>query len=79
MMTQDEILDDFEELVQRTADAIGIDLDEALASCYYTEGFSHFVSSMTAPLLPAGVIIAWWGLHPLKDAALPRRRPRRSR
>ena len=33
-MTQDEILDDFEELVQRTADAIGIDLDEALASCY---------------------------------------------
>jgi len=38
----------------------------------YTEGFSHFVTSMTAPLLPAGAF-AGWGLHPLESAALSRR------
>jgi hypothetical protein len=38
------------------------------------EGFSHFVSSMTAPMLPAGAV-AGWGLHPLESAALSRRTP----
>src|ERR1700704_4108158 len=39
------------------------------------EGFSHFVASMTAPMLPAGAI-AGWGLHPLESAAFPRRTPK---
>src|SRR5271167_865258 len=38
------------------------------------EGFSHFVTSMTAPMLPAGAV-AGWGLHPLENAALSRRTP----
>src|SRR5713226_7593592 len=38
------------------------------------EGFSHFVTSMTLRLLPAGAI-AGWGLHPLESAAFPRRTP----
>ena len=40
----------------------------------YTEGFSHFATSMTAPG-PSGLSMAGWGLHPLKNAALPRRTP----
>jgi hypothetical protein len=39
------------------------------------EGFSHFVTSMSAPMLPAGAV-AGWGLHPLESAAFPRRTPR---
>jgi len=38
----------------------------------YTEGFSHFVTSMTAPVLPAGAF-AGWGSHPLESAAFSRR------
>src|SRR5712675_103430 len=38
------------------------------------EGFSHFVTSMTAPVLPAGAF-AGWDLHPLESAALSRRTP----
>src|SRR5713226_7493607 len=38
------------------------------------EGFSHFVTSMTLRLLPAGAV-AGWGLHPLESAAFPRRTP----
>src|SRR6266568_6343295 len=38
------------------------------------EGFSHFVTSMTAPLLPAGAI-AGWDFHPLESAAFARRTP----
>src|SRR5437867_8513583 len=34
-----------------------------------TEGFSHFVTSMTAPVLPAGAV-AGWGLHPLEKRRL---------
>ena len=37
----------------------------------YTEGFSHFVTSMLR-LLPAGAV-AGWGLHPLESAAFARR------
>ncbi len=40
----------------------------------YTEGFSHFVTSMTAPVA-SGWSLAEWGLHPLENAALPRRTP----
>ena len=40
-----------------------------------TEGFSHFVTSMTAPLLPAGAI-AGWDSHPLESAAFSRRTPK---
>jgi hypothetical protein len=39
-----------------------------------TEGFSHFVSSMTARLLPAGAV-AGWDLHPLERAACSQRTP----
>ncbi len=35
----------------------------------YTEGFSNFVTSMTAPVLPAGAM-AGWGLHPLEKRRL---------
>src|SRR5882724_5229839 len=38
------------------------------------EGFSHFVTSMTAPMLPAGAI-AGWDFHPLESAAFARRTP----
>ena len=37
--------------------------------------FSHFVTSMTAPMLPAGAF-AGWDLHPLESAAFARRTPR---
>jgi hypothetical protein len=35
----------------------------------YTEGFSYFVISMTAPVA-SGWSVAGWGLHPLESAAL---------
>ena len=38
------------------------------------EGFSHFVTSMTAPIAPAGAV-AGQGLHPLENAAFSRRTP----
>src|SRR5450631_2763370 len=39
-----------------------------------SEGFSHFVTSMTAPVLPAGAF-AGWDSHPLESAAFARRTP----
>jgi len=45
------------------------------ASALYTEGFSHFVSSMTAPISSGWSNIAGWDLHPLKNAAFARRTP----
>jgi hypothetical protein len=36
------------------------------------EGFSHFVTSMTAPVLPAGAY-AGWRWRPLESAAFLRR------
>jgi hypothetical protein len=39
------------------------------------EGFSHFVTSMTAPMLLAGAF-AGWGLHPPESAAFARRTPK---
>jgi hypothetical protein len=33
------------------------------------EGFNHFVSSIVAPVLPAGAV-AGWGLHPLEKRRL---------
>ena len=38
-----------------------------------SEGFSHFVTSMTAPVASGGSEFAGWGLHPLESAALSRR------
>src|SRR6266481_9496253 len=38
------------------------------------EGFSHFVTSMTAPIA-SGWSVAGWGLHPLEGAAFARRTP----
>ena len=34
------------------------------------EGFSHFVTSMTAPIASGGSEFTGWGLHPLESAAL---------
>src|SRR5215831_15707052 len=39
------------------------------------EGFSHFVTSMTAPIASGGSEFAGWDLHPLENAALARRTP----
>jgi hypothetical protein len=39
----------------------------------YTEGFSHFVTSMTAPVASGWSDLAGWGLHPLESAAFSRR------
>src|SRR5271166_1300815 len=39
------------------------------------EGFSHLVTSMTAPIASGGSEFAGWGLHPLESAALSRRTP----
>jgi hypothetical protein len=39
-----------------------------------TRGFSHFVTSMTAPVA-SGWSVAGWDLHPLESAAFPRRTP----
>jgi hypothetical protein len=41
----------------------------------YTRGFSHFVTSMTAPIASGWSKIAGWGSHPLRNAALTRRTP----
>jgi hypothetical protein len=38
----------------------------------YTEGFSHFVTSMTAPVA-SGWSVRRVGLHPLESAAFSRR------
>jgi hypothetical protein len=40
------------------------------------EGFSHFVTSMTAPIASGGSEFAGWDLHPLESAALPRPTPK---
>jgi len=39
------------------------------------EGFSHFVTSMTAPIASGGSEFTGWGLHPLESAAFARRTP----
>jgi hypothetical protein len=39
----------------------------------YTRGFSHFVTSMTAPIASGWSNIAGWDSHPLRNAALARR------
>src|SRR4029077_5520617 len=39
------------------------------------EGFSHFVTSMTAPIASGWSDIAGWDLHPLESAAFARRTP----
>ncbi len=41
----------------------------------YIEGFSHFVTSMTAPITFRLEHFAGWGLHPLESAAFARRTP----
>ena len=41
-----------------------------------SEGFSHFVSSMTAPVASGGSEFAGWGFHPLESAAFARRTSR---
>jgi len=41
----------------------------------YIEGFSHFVTSMTAPIASGWSKIAGWDLHPLRNAAFARRTP----
>ena len=40
------------------------------------EGFSHFVTSMTAPIASGWSEFAGWGLHPLESAAFTRRTPK---
>ena len=42
----------------------------------YIEGFSHFVTSMTAPIASGWSKIAGWDLHPLRNAAFARRTPK---
>jgi len=42
----------------------------------YTRGFSHFVTSMTAPIASGWSKIAGWDLHPLRNAAFARRTPK---
>jgi len=41
----------------------------------YIRGFSHFVTSMTAPITSGWSKIAGWDSHPLRNAALARRTP----
>jgi len=41
----------------------------------YTTGFSHFVTSMTAPIASGWRKIAGWDSHPLRNAAFARRTP----
>ncbi|MFI4919912.1 MAG: hypothetical protein ACHP65_10200, partial [Legionellales bacterium] len=36
----------------------------------YIEGFSHFVTSMTAPITSGRSDLAGWGLHPLEQRHL---------
>jgi hypothetical protein len=45
-----------------------------LSAARVSEAFSHFVTSMTAPVA-SGWSVAGWGLHPLESAAFPRRTP----
>jgi hypothetical protein len=40
------------------------------------EGFSHFVTSMTAAIASGWSEFAGWGLHPLESAAFARRTPK---
>jgi len=42
----------------------------------YIRGFSHFVTSMTAPIASGWSNIAGWDLHPLRNAAFARRTPK---
>ncbi len=39
------------------------------------EGFSHFVTSMTAPIASGWSVLAGWASHPLESAAFSRRTP----
>jgi hypothetical protein len=39
----------------------------------YTEGFSHFVTSMTAPVASGWSDLAGWDFHPLESAAFAQR------
>ena len=41
----------------------------------YIRGFSHFVTSMTAPIASGWSKIAGWDSHPLENAAFARRTP----
>ena len=41
-----------------------------------SEGFSHFVTSMTAPVASGGSEFAGWDLRPLENAVLSRRTPK---
>ena len=41
----------------------------------YLRGFSHFVTSMTAPTASGWSKIAGWDSHPLRNAAFARRTP----
>jgi hypothetical protein len=41
----------------------------------YIRGFSHFVTSMTAPIASGWSNIAGWDSHPLENAAFARRTP----
>ena len=41
----------------------------------YTRGFSHFVTSVTAPIASGRSKIAGWDSHPLENAAFARRTP----
>ena len=41
----------------------------------YIRGFSHFVTSMTAPIASGWSKIAGWDSHPLRNAAFARRTP----
>ena len=42
----------------------------------YIRGFSHFVTSMTAPIASGWSKIAGWDFHPLENAAFARRTPK---
>ena len=42
----------------------------------YIEGFSYFVTSITAPIASGWSEIAGWDSHPLENAAFARRTPR---
>jgi len=41
----------------------------------YLRGFSHFVTSMTAPIASGWSNITGWDSHPLRNAAFARRTP----
>ncbi|MGB7933940.1 MAG: hypothetical protein WCH04_17280, partial [Gammaproteobacteria bacterium] len=41
----------------------------------HIEGFSHFVTSMTAPIASGWSNFAGWVSHPLENAAFARRTP----